>query len=51
MFKKMEPQPEQPPYQVHTERITISGERYLIYYTFSTAEPTPAAEDTEGNNE
>jgi len=31
----MEPTRDDPTFILHTERITISGDRYLIYYTFT----------------
>lgn len=45
-----EPTPENPTLTLHTERITISGDRYLIYYTFTTSddrEPVPEDQHPE----
>ena len=48
----MELAPEQITLVLHTERTTISGDRYLIYYTFTTpSEETDDVADTEPNAE
>ena len=46
----MEIPPDDPTLILHTERITITGDRYLIYYTFTTpseGEDAAAAEEAE----
>jgi hypothetical protein len=40
----MEIPPDEPTMVLHTERITITGDRYLIYYTF-----TAPGDDEDGD--
>jgi hypothetical protein len=46
----MELPPEQPTLTLHTERVTISGDRYLIYYTFTTPEEADISQEDEQPN-
>jgi hypothetical protein len=41
----MELPPEQPTLVLHAERTTISGERYLIFYTFTAADDVEREEE------
>jgi hypothetical protein len=43
----MELPPDQPNLILHTERTTISGDRYLIFYTFTTPEEAEIEQEEE----